>query len=79
MVPSSSELLIILGVALLMFGPSKLPQLGSAIGESIRNFKKGLKPDGQEQPPVQPVQSSPQVAKEIPNNNNQNPSTDQVS
>lgn len=43
MMPGSTEWLIILGVALLIFGPSKLPQLGGAIGESIRNFKKGVR------------------------------------
>ncbi len=45
MIPGPSELLIIFGVALLLFGPSKLPQLGDAIGKSIRNFKKGMKPE----------------------------------
>lgn len=45
MIPNPTELLIIAGVALLLFGPSKLPQLGSAIGESIRNFRKGMKPN----------------------------------
>ena len=43
MMPGSSEWLIILGVAVLIFGPSKLPKLGGAIGEAIRNLKKGLK------------------------------------
>ena len=43
MMPAPSEWLIIFGVALLFFGPSKLPQLGGAIGASIRNFKKGMK------------------------------------
>jgi len=48
MMPGSTEWLIILGVALLIFGPKKLPQLGGAIGESIRNFKKGIKdPSGE--------------------------------
>lgn len=36
------ELLIILVVALLIFGPSKLPSLGKSIGEGIVSFKKGL-------------------------------------
>ncbi len=36
------ELLIILLVALLIFGPSKLPSLGKSIGEGIVSFKKGL-------------------------------------
>lgn len=44
MIPNATELLIIAGVAILLFGPSKLPQLGGAIGESIRNFRKGMKP-----------------------------------
>lgn len=50
MLPGPSELLIIFGVALLLFGPSKLPQLGSAIGESIRNFRKGMKPIDEQDP-----------------------------
>lgn len=36
------ELLLILLIAVLFFGGKKLPQLGSSLGESIRNFKKGL-------------------------------------
>ena len=59
MMPSSSELLIILGVALLLFGPSKLPQLGTAIGESIKNFKKGIKPDGREGAATEPTKEIP--------------------
>lgn len=35
------ELLIILAVLLLIVGPAKLPQLGSALGGAIKNFKKG--------------------------------------
>jgi len=38
-----SELLIILLIVVLFFGGKKLPQLGSALGESIKNFKKGMK------------------------------------
>ena len=34
------EILVILVIALLVFGPSKLPQLGDALGKGIRNFKK---------------------------------------
>jgi sec-independent protein translocase protein TatA len=36
------ELLVILVIALLVFGPSKLPSLGKSIGEGIVSFKKGL-------------------------------------
>ncbi len=45
------EIAIILIVALLIFGPSKLPQLGEALGKGIRNFKKATEaPD--EPPPA---------------------------
>lgn len=37
------HLLVILGVALFFFGPTKLPELGKGIGQGIRNFKAGLK------------------------------------
>ena len=39
----TTELLIISGVVVLLFGASKLPALGGAVGESIKNFKKGIK------------------------------------
>jgi sec-independent protein translocase protein TatA len=37
------ELIIILVVLLLICGPAKLPQLGAALGETIRSFRKGAK------------------------------------
>lgn len=40
-----TELLIIFGILVLIFGASKLPQLGRGLGEGISNFKKGLKND----------------------------------
>lgn len=39
------ELVIVLLIVVLMFGGKKLPQLGSSLGESIKNFKKGVKGD----------------------------------
>lgn len=41
-----TEILLIGGIALLIFGPSKLPSLGRSMGEAIRGFKKGLTDDG---------------------------------
>lgn len=38
------HLLIILAVALFLFGPKKLPELGKGLAEGIRNFKHALKP-----------------------------------
>jgi sec-independent protein translocase protein TatA len=36
------ELIVIFVVALIVFGPSKLPDLGRSLGEAIRGFKKEL-------------------------------------
>jgi sec-independent protein translocase protein TatA len=36
------ELMVILVIALVFFGPSKLPQIGSGLGKAIRDFKKGV-------------------------------------
>ena len=41
------ELLLILAVALLIFGPSKLADLGKGLGEGIKNFKSSIK-DGED-------------------------------
>jgi sec-independent protein translocase protein TatA len=37
------ELLVILGIALLVFGPTKLPGLARGLAESIRNFKQAMR------------------------------------
>ncbi|MCS6957111.1 MAG: twin-arginine translocase TatA/TatE family subunit [Aquificaceae bacterium] len=44
MIPNLSftEILLILLVVLLLFGASKLPEVGRALGEGIRNFKKAI-------------------------------------
>lgn len=39
---SITHILLIALVFLVFFGPSKLPQLGSSLGQAIRGFKKGL-------------------------------------
>jgi sec-independent protein translocase protein TatA len=39
------HLLVIFGIALLVFGPKKLPELGKGIGEGIRGFKSAMKAD----------------------------------
>jgi TatA/E family protein of Tat protein translocase len=36
------EIVVVLALALLFFGPSKLPQLGSSLGSAIKGFKKAL-------------------------------------
>ena len=42
------HLLVIFGIALLVFGPKKLPELGKGIGESIRGFKSAMAMKDQE-------------------------------
>jgi sec-independent protein translocase protein TatA len=39
------ELGVILLIALVIFGPTKLPQIGSGLGKAIRDFKKGVSDD----------------------------------
>ena len=41
------EILILLAIALLIFGPSKLADLGKGLGEGIKNFKSAVK-DGEQ-------------------------------
>jgi len=38
-----SELLVIFLILVVLFGATKIPQLGKGLGEGIRNFKKGLR------------------------------------
>jgi sec-independent protein translocase protein TatA len=45
-----THLLVIFGIALLVFGPKKFPELGKGIGEGIRGFKSAMKAD--EEKPV---------------------------
>ena len=44
------HLLLILGIALLVFGPKRLPELGRSLGSSIRGFKDALD-DGEKRTP----------------------------
>jgi len=38
----TTELLIVLGIVVVLFGARRLPELGSGVGKAIRNFKSGL-------------------------------------
>jgi sec-independent protein translocase protein TatA len=48
------HLLVIFGIALLVFGPKKLPELGKGLGDGIRGFKSAMKqePESEETTPV---------------------------
>ena len=47
-----THLLVIFFIALLVFGPKKLPELGKGLGEGIRSLKEGMK-----EQPTTPAQS----------------------
>ena len=61
------ELLVIFVILLLLFGASKIPQLGKGLGEGIKNFKKGMRESDEEDkaaeakdektPPAKPKES----------------------
>ncbi|HZA53450.1 MAG TPA: twin-arginine translocase TatA/TatE family subunit [Candidatus Udaeobacter sp.] len=53
------ELLVILVIALIIFGPSKLPQIGSGLGKAIRDFKKGVSGDDPEESVKEPKKETP--------------------
>jgi sec-independent protein translocase protein TatA len=48
------HLLVILAVALFLFGPKKLPELGKGMAEGIRGFKDALKGESRESTPPAP-------------------------
>jgi sec-independent protein translocase protein TatA len=39
----TQELILILLIVVVMFGATRLPQIGSGIGQAIKNFKKGVR------------------------------------
>lgn len=45
-----TELLVILFVVMLLFGTTRLPQLGQSLGSAIRNFKKGFSGELEDKP-----------------------------
>jgi sec-independent protein translocase protein TatA len=58
-----TELMVILVIALVIFGPSKLPQIGSGLGKAIRDFKKGVMGGDDEEPSKDPKKES---SKDLP-------------
>jgi sec-independent protein translocase protein TatA len=58
------ELVIILAIALLIFGPTKLPQIGSGLGKAIRDFRKGVSSDDPEDGAA--GQGKKEISKDLP-------------
>jgi sec-independent protein translocase protein TatA len=59
------EIVIIVAVILLIFGPSKLPQLGSGIGKMLRGFKKEMKALEDEKAAEKPAEDAPRPAIDV--------------
>ncbi|MDP9052962.1 MAG: twin-arginine translocase TatA/TatE family subunit [Acidobacteriota bacterium] len=57
---SGTELLVVLGVAVLLFGGKKIPEVAKGLGEGIKNFKSAMK---EEDPPVRKDPLSEEVRK----------------
>jgi sec-independent protein translocase protein TatA len=53
-----THLLVILAVALFVFGPKKLPELGKGLGDGIRNFRDSMKQASETKPPETTTQDS---------------------
>ncbi|WP_456323737.1 Sec-independent protein translocase subunit TatA/TatB [Hydrogenimonas sp.] len=47
--PSMPELLVILAIVVLLFGAKKIPELAKGMGSGIRNFKKAMKEEEEEE------------------------------
>jgi len=57
MIPGGTELVVILGIAVLLFGANKIPKLARATGESMGEFQKGREEVEQELREMQEVDS----------------------
>jgi sec-independent protein translocase protein TatA len=55
------ELIVVLVIALVIFGPSRLPSMGKGIGEAIRGLKKGLEEEPAKENEKIEKESSPSV------------------
>jgi len=61
------ELVVVLVLALIIFGAGKLPEIGTSLGKSIRNFKQAA-----EAPPPKPELPSPATDPDVPQQPNPN-------
>lgn len=64
-----TELLLLLGLALIIFGPKKLPEIGKSLGKSINEFKRSINSD---EPDEKPVSGQNQEVLSTPESENEN-------
>ena len=63
---SPGEILLILLVTLLIFGPKRLPEIGKSLGKGIREFKGALSHIGDDEPHTPPASARPAPVEEGP-------------
>jgi len=56
-----SELVLILVIALVVFGPGKLPEVGKALGKGIQEFKRATTSEGKEEAIKVEASVSPEI------------------
>jgi sec-independent protein translocase protein TatA len=69
---STPELLLILVIALVVFGPGKLPDVGKAVGKSLNEFKRAMSTEPEQQEPIN-IEAKPVDAKDIAKEKEKNP------
>ena len=58
------ELVIILAIILIIFGPKNLPKIGSALGKTVKNVREGME-EGEDEKSESPVESHDDDAVEV--------------
>ena len=72
------ELMIILVIIMIIFGAGKLPEIGSAFGNSIRNFKKSMKEAEENAEELsESTDAETDTAKEVTEGDSDEPKTDE--
>jgi sec-independent protein translocase protein TatA len=64
--PGPLEIVIILVIVLLIFGPKRLPDLGRSLGSGMRNFKDSVTGKDQDDEPAELTPSEPKPAERQP-------------
>lgn len=60
---SMPELVLILVIALVVFGPGKLPEVGKALGKGIQEFRRATTGEAKDVTPAKPDEKTPEVKK----------------
>ncbi|MFA6450062.1 MAG: twin-arginine translocase TatA/TatE family subunit [bacterium] len=73
--PGTGEIIVILVIALLVFGPKKLPEIGKAVGGAVTEFKKGISglTDEIEKPAAKPAAEQPKQVEAVQETKPQEP------